>query len=97
MNKNKSTNVVVFSHFVRLKTSTVDTENWLFFDYKTMPAGFLPTRETQIYQIFAANTNVGKTILTTGLCRAATTSANQHDCNVLYLKPIQTGSNSDER
>lgn len=64
-----------------------------------MPAGYLPTRETQIYQIFAGNTNVGKTVLAAGLCRVVTSLSNQYEYNRFYLKPIQTGYpiNSDER
>ncbi|ORX57484.1 PLP-dependent transferase [Hesseltinella vesiculosa] len=55
------------------------------------------SRAFQAYQLFAANTNVGKTIFSTGLCRAAALSANNH--NVFYLKPVQTGypTDSDER
>jgi dethiobiotin synthetase/adenosylmethionine--8-amino-7-oxononanoate aminotransferase len=63
-----------------------------------MPTPFLPTRAFQAYQIFAANTNVGKTIFATGLCRAAAIVSNK-DRDVFYLKPVQTGYpvDSDER
>ncbi|KAL1921314.1 uncharacterized protein VTP21DRAFT_11030 [Calcarisporiella thermophila] len=55
------------------------------------------------FQIFAANTNVGKTIASAGLCRAAASSGhrailNAKDAgrsNVYYLKPIQTGYPTD--
>ncbi|KAI9268299.1 pyridoxal phosphate-dependent transferase [Phascolomyces articulosus] len=64
-----------------------------------MPAPFHPTRAFQAYQIFAANTDVGKTILATGLCRAAAMVAKQKNRDVFYLKPVQTGYpvDSDER
>ena len=64
-----------------------------------MPAPFHPTRAFQAYQIFAANTDVGKTILATGLCRAAALIAKQKNRDVFYLKPVQTGYpvDSDER
>ncbi|KAI7852566.1 hypothetical protein BDC45DRAFT_443690 [Circinella umbellata] len=64
-----------------------------------MPAPFHPTRAFQAYQIFAANTDVGKTILATGLCRAAALLAKQKNRDVYYLKPVQTGYpvDSDER
>ncbi|KAI9496590.1 hypothetical protein BDB00DRAFT_807931 [Zychaea mexicana] len=64
-----------------------------------MPAPFHPTRAFQAYQIFAANTDVGKTILATGLCRAAALTAKQKNRDVFYLKPVQTGYpvDSDER
>lgn len=60
-----------------------------------MPSRFLPSRAFQAYQIFAANTNVGKTILATGLCRAAAERAKQQDRDVYYLKPVQTGYPQD--
>ncbi|RHZ46982.1 hypothetical protein Glove_600g6 [Diversispora epigaea] len=62
-----------------------------------------PTRKFQIYQIFAANTNLGKTIFSTGLCRASALrfrhlidnkdkSVSQSlNKKIYYLKPIQTG------
>ncbi|KAL0142508.1 pyridoxal phosphate-dependent transferase [Mucor lusitanicus] len=64
-----------------------------------MPTPFLPTRAFQAYQIFAANTNVGKTIFATGLCRAAAIVAKESNRDVFYLKPVQTGYpvDSDER
>ncbi|OBZ81953.1 Bifunctional dethiobiotin synthetase/7,8-diamino-pelargonic acid aminotransferase, mitochondrial, partial [Choanephora cucurbitarum] len=64
-----------------------------------MPSTFLPTRAFQAYQIFAANTNVGKTILATGLCRAAAIVAKENNRDVFYMKPVQTGYpvDSDER
>jgi dethiobiotin synthetase/adenosylmethionine--8-amino-7-oxononanoate aminotransferase len=60
----------------------------------------LPTRSFQAYQVFAANTNVGKTILSTGLVRAAAALSvgaekqKQRAAAVtkaFYLKPVQTG------
>ncbi|KAG0044167.1 hypothetical protein BGZ83_010587 [Gryganskiella cystojenkinii] len=54
----------------------------------------LPTRSFQAYQVFAANTNVGKTILSTGLVRAAASlsiGAEKQKKKAFYLKPVQTG------
>ncbi|KAI9320392.1 hypothetical protein BX666DRAFT_2080705 [Dichotomocladium elegans] len=56
-----------------------------------MSPPFHPTRAFQAYQIVAANTNVGKTILSAGLCRAAAKVAEAQDRDVFYLKPVQTG------
>lgn len=62
---------------------------------------YYPTRKFQMYLIFAANTNLGKTIFSTGLCRAAALRFRRLDNKVkfnlqslnktYYLKPIQTG------
>lgn len=67
--------------------------------FLAMPTPFLPTRAFQAYQIFAANTNVGKTIFATGLCRAAAIVAKESNRDVFYVKPVQTGYpvDSDER
>ncbi|RUS35391.1 LOW QUALITY PROTEIN: hypothetical protein BC938DRAFT_470846 [Jimgerdemannia flammicorona] len=54
-----------------------------------------PTRALQLYHIFAANTNVGKTIFATGLCRAAAIVAEKNKKKVFYLKPVQTGYPTD--
>ncbi|KAG0343165.1 hypothetical protein BG004_005470, partial [Podila humilis] len=54
----------------------------------------LPTRSFQAYQVFSANTNVGKTILSAGLVRAAAAlsiGADKKRSKAFYLKPVQTG------
>lgn len=48
-------------------------------------------RNARIHQVFGANTDVGKTIISTALVRA---SASKHR-SVQYLKPISTGPLSD--
>ncbi|KAJ6558378.1 onanonoxo-7-onima-8-eninoihtemlysoneda [Mycena capillaripes] len=48
-------------------------------------------KHLRIHQIFGANTDVGKTILTTALVRASATLKNE----VFYLKPISTGPIQD--
>lgn len=48
-------------------------------------------KNLRIHQIFGANTNVGKTILTTALLRASA----QRGKNVFYLKPVSTGPLQD--
>src|SRR3954453_20311180 len=74
---------------------------------------YLPTRNFQIYQIFASNTNLGKTIISTGLIRSSILKSNSsnnknnnNDNNnyyknykTYYLKSIQTGypKDSDSR
>lgn len=48
-------------------------------------------KNLRIHQIFGANTDVGKTILTSALVRASAASGH----NVYYLKPVSTGPMSD--
>ncbi|ORX95777.1 PLP-dependent transferase [Basidiobolus meristosporus CBS 931.73] len=48
-----------------------------------LPKRFLP------HQIFAANTDVGKTIFSTALCRGV--AARYPNSSIYYLKPVQTG------
>ncbi|KAF9000638.1 pyridoxal phosphate-dependent transferase [Cyathus striatus] len=48
-------------------------------------------KHLRVHQIFGANTDVGKTILTTALVRASATKKNP----VFYLKPISTGPIED--
>ncbi|TPX70130.1 hypothetical protein SpCBS45565_g01925 [Spizellomyces sp. 'palustris'] len=65
------------------------------------PAPFYALRSTlPTYQIFAANTGVGKTVLSAALCRAATKvplhafekrNGNDKSRRVYYVKPVQTG------
>ncbi|KIX93867.1 uncharacterized protein Z520_10492 [Fonsecaea multimorphosa CBS 102226] len=49
-------------------------------------------RDLKAWQVFGANTNVGKTIVSTLLCRALQTP----DQRVLYLKPVSTGPRDEE-
>jgi dethiobiotin synthetase/adenosylmethionine--8-amino-7-oxononanoate aminotransferase len=44
-------------------------------------------KNLRVHQIFGANTDVGKTVLTTALVRASASSKNP----VFYLKPVSTG------
>ncbi|KAI0366307.1 onanonoxo-7-onima-8-eninoihtemlysoneda [Pilatotrama ljubarskyi] len=48
-------------------------------------------KNLRIHQIFGANTDVGKTVLTSALVRASAAS----DQSVYYLKPVSTGPMSD--
>jgi dethiobiotin synthetase/adenosylmethionine--8-amino-7-oxononanoate aminotransferase len=48
-------------------------------------------QKLRIHQVFGANTNVGKTILTTSLVRASA----QRGKRVFYLKPVSTGPLED--
>ncbi|KAK9729788.1 hypothetical protein K7432_000031 [Basidiobolus ranarum] len=48
-----------------------------------LPKRFLP------HQVFAANTDVGKTIFSTALCRGV--AARYPNSSIYYLKPVQTG------
>ncbi|CAE6425641.1 unnamed protein product [Rhizoctonia solani] len=48
-------------------------------------------KHLRIHQVFGANTDVGKTVLTTALCRAAAASARR----VYFLKPLSTGNAAD--
>ncbi|TFK72989.1 PLP-dependent transferase [Pluteus cervinus] len=48
-------------------------------------------KNLRIHQVFGANTDVGKTIITTALVRASAT----RDTPVFYLKPVSTGAPED--
>jgi len=48
-------------------------------------------KHLRVHQVFGANTDVGKTILTTGLVRASAAKKNR----VFYLKPVSTGPMQD--
>lgn len=67
-------------------------------------------RHLRVHQVFGANTDVGKTILTTALCRAAVRRASVIDQlrdgtktqpgrlsspSVFYLKPVSTGPSNE--
>ncbi|KXX79360.1 Bifunctional dethiobiotin synthetase/7,8-diamino-pelargonic acid aminotransferase, mitochondrial [Madurella mycetomatis] len=52
------------------------------------PVGALLRPDSHIFQVFGANTDVGKTICTTALCR---TSACNSEGTTRYLKPVSTG------
>jgi bifunctional dethiobiotin synthetase / adenosylmethionine---8-amino-7-oxononanoate aminotransferase len=53
------------------------------------PIPALTWRNLGIYHIYGANTDVGKTIFATALCRAA--SALYTGQHTSYLKPVSTG------
>lgn len=48
-------------------------------------------RHLQVHQIFGANTNVGKTIVSTALCRSSARDGRANRPSVFYLKPVSTG------
>lgn len=48
-------------------------------------------KNLRVHQIFGANTDVGKTVLTSALVRASAALKNQ----VFYLKPVSTGPMQD--
>ncbi|KAJ1307604.1 hypothetical protein OPQ81_001699 [Rhizoctonia solani] len=48
-------------------------------------------KHLRIHQVFGANTDVGKTVITTALCRAAAASSRR----VYFLKPLSTGHAAD--
>jgi len=47
-------------------------------------------KHLRVHQVFGANTDVGKTLITTALVRASARTT-----NVFYLKPVSTGSMAD--
>ncbi|ATY66051.1 dethiobiotin synthetase [Cordyceps militaris] len=53
------------------------------------PLAALLWRSLRIYQVFGANTEVGKTVFTTLLCKSAKRHWQQE--NVSFLKPVSTG------
>ncbi|KAK4934462.1 hypothetical protein LTR66_015599, partial [Elasticomyces elasticus] len=50
-------------------------------------------RDLKVWQIYGANTDVGKTILSTILCKALARRARTNE--LLYLKPISTGPDNE--
>jgi hypothetical protein len=48
-------------------------------------------KNLRVHQVFGANTDVGKTILTSGLVRASAVK----ESKVFYLKPVSTGPMQD--
>jgi dethiobiotin synthetase/adenosylmethionine--8-amino-7-oxononanoate aminotransferase len=61
------------------------------------PVSSLLWRSLRVYQVYGANTDVGKTIITTILCKAARKLwPGQHTA---YLKPVSTGASevADDR
>ncbi|TMW66724.1 hypothetical protein Poli38472_014036 [Pythium oligandrum] len=44
--------------------------------------------KTPVFQVFGSNTDVGKTIISAGICRAAVRTSQR----VAYIKPLQTGT-----
>lgn len=50
-------------------------------------------RDLKAWQIYGANTNVGKTIVSTILCRALQRRAPKN--GVFYLKPVSTGPQNE--
>lgn len=50
-------------------------------------------RSLRVHQVFGANTDVGKTIFTTLLCKTAKQKGSNE--RVSYLKPVSTGATDD--
>jgi bifunctional dethiobiotin synthetase / adenosylmethionine---8-amino-7-oxononanoate aminotransferase len=50
-------------------------------------------KHLRVHQIFGANTDVGKTVLTNALVRAAVSKHRK----VFYLKPVSTGPDADDQ
>lgn len=57
------------------------------------PLSALLWRQLRVHQVYGANTDVGKTIVSTILCGAA--SKAYRDERTAYLKPVSTGPDSD--
>ncbi len=57
------------------------------------PAGSLLWRSLRIYQVYGANTEVGKTVFTTLLCKAA--HSRPPGEGVVFLKPVSTGPDDE--
>lgn len=51
--------------------------------------------DTPVFQIFGSNTDIGKTIVSAGICRSAATIAATTRGRVEYIKPLQTGTDDD--
>lgn len=62
------------------------------------PVGGLLWRSLRPYQIWGANTDVGKTVFSSILCSAARSSIRGNrwvDTEIYYLKPVSTGPLDD--
>lgn len=61
------------------------------------PVGSMLWRGLRVYQVYGANTEVGKTVLTTVLCKTARNLYEKEKTS--YLKPVSTGplDEADER
>ena len=61
------------------------------------PVGSMLWRGLRAYQVYGANTDVGKTVLTTVLCKTARGLYENEKTS--YLKPVSTGpqDEADER
>lgn len=57
------------------------------------PLAALLWRSLRVHQVYGANTDVGKTIVTTILCNAA--RKGWKDESISYLKPVSTGAIED--
>jgi dethiobiotin synthetase len=57
------------------------------------PIGSLLWRSLRVYQVYGANTEVGKTAITTALCRAVRNAYKNE--TTAYLKPVSTGPHND--
>ncbi|KAG2938895.1 hypothetical protein PC115_g3458, partial [Phytophthora cactorum] len=51
--------------------------------------------DTPVFQVFGSNTDIGKTIVSSGICRSAATFAASNGGRVEYIKPLQTGTDDD--
>ncbi|WOO81501.1 Bifunctional dethiobiotin synthetase/7,8-diamino-pelargonic acid aminotransferase, mitochondrial [Vanrija pseudolonga] len=49
----------------------------------------------RVHQVFGANTDVGKTLLTTALIRSSASRYTGNDKRIFYLKPVSTGPDSE--
>jgi len=61
------------------------------------PVGSLLWRRLRVYQVYGANTDVGKTVFTTVLCKAASRLWRKE--HTAFLKPVSAGmrDEADER
>lgn len=57
------------------------------------PTGAALWRSLHAYQVFGANTNIGKTVISTLLCKAS--QVHYPERNVWFLKPVSTGPEAD--
>lgn len=51
--------------------------------------------DTPVFQVFGSNTDIGKTIVSAGICRSAANLAAANGGRVEYIKPLQTGTDDD--
>jgi len=63
--------------------------------FPALGGGSSLSRSLRAFQVYGANTNVGKTVVSTLLCKALLRRGSENGQGVWYLKPVSTGAGED--